>query len=51
MKDNVKHAENLGRFPANLLHDGSDEIEKLFPDVGTSERKNMTIVNKNVRST
>lgn len=24
--------KNNGRYPANLIHDGSDEIEKLFPE-------------------
>jgi site-specific DNA-methyltransferase (adenine-specific) len=26
--------ENTGRFPANLIHDGSDEVVKLFPETG-----------------
>jgi DNA modification methylase len=26
----------LGRFPANLIHDGSDEVEAVFPDTGKS---------------
>lgn len=26
-------AHTLGRFPANLIHDGSDEVVGLFPDV------------------
>lgn len=25
-----------GRFPANLIHDGSDEVEAVFPDTGKS---------------
>src|SRR5690554_3770083 len=28
---NTKHT---GRFPANFIHDGSEEVEKLFPDSG-----------------
>jgi len=36
---------NTGRFPANLIHDGSDEIKKGFPDTGKSERKTMTVNN------
>jgi len=26
----------LGRWPANLIHDGSDEVVRLFPDTGKS---------------
>lgn len=26
------HKEVQGRFPANLIHDGSDEVEELFPN-------------------
>lgn len=33
----VAKAESLGRFPANLIHDGSDEVLEGFPDrVGMS---------------
>ena len=28
--------QKLGRFPANLIHDGSDEVLALFPDTGKS---------------
>jgi site-specific DNA-methyltransferase (adenine-specific) len=28
------NAEALGRFPANLIHDGSDELLAAFPDAG-----------------
>jgi site-specific DNA-methyltransferase (adenine-specific) len=31
MFDDVK-AQQLGRFPANFIHDGSDEVLQLFPD-------------------
>ena len=27
---------DLGRFPANLIHDGSDEVEAVFPQTGKS---------------
>jgi hypothetical protein len=27
----------LGRFPANLIHDGSDEVVRLFPVTGPSK--------------
>ena len=26
------YPENLGRWPANIIHDGSDEVVELFPD-------------------
>ena len=29
---NVAKSESLGRFPANLVHDGSQEVLELFPD-------------------
>lgn len=32
----VAAAELLGRWPANLIHDGSDEVVALFPDTGKS---------------
>jgi site-specific DNA-methyltransferase (adenine-specific) len=28
--------KELGRFPANVIHDGSDEVVELFPDTGKS---------------
>jgi len=31
--------ERVGRWPANLLHDGSDEVLALFPDTQRSVRK------------
>ena len=31
-KNNVASASQLGRFPANLIHDGSDEVVGEFPD-------------------
>jgi DNA modification methylase len=30
-KARAAHAESLGRWPANLIHDGSDEVVGLFP--------------------
>lgn len=30
----VEKANELGRFPANLIHDGSDEVMGLFPNAG-----------------
>jgi site-specific DNA-methyltransferase (adenine-specific) len=32
VRDNVVKAEALGRWPANLVHDGSDEVLAAFPD-------------------
>lgn len=32
----VTTEHNYGRFPANLIHDGSDEVVGLFPDTGKS---------------
>ena len=28
--------DSVGRFPANLIHDGSDEVEAVFPQTGKS---------------
>jgi len=36
IRENVQKAETLGRFPANLIHDGSDEVLAGFPDTGKS---------------
>jgi site-specific DNA-methyltransferase (adenine-specific) len=37
-----------GRWPANVIHDGSDEVVELFPDTksGTLNRANITAENK-----
>jgi DNA modification methylase len=32
--DDGKFTQSLGRFPANLLHDGSEEVVALFPETG-----------------
>lgn len=32
--EKVAKAETIGRFPANLIHDGSDDVLELFPDTG-----------------
>ena len=29
---------NLGRFPANLIHDNSEEVRECFPDLGRSSK-------------
>ena len=31
--------EHTGRFPANLIHDGSDEVRECFPDAGKGNGK------------
>lgn len=31
-KSSVAKSENMGRFPANLVHDGSQEVLELFPN-------------------
>jgi len=40
------YLQPTGRFPANLIHDGSDEVVGLFPDVKTGNIK--PYLNKNV---
>jgi len=37
----------LGRWPANLIHDGSDEVVGLFPDVGGGTFKGATARKRN----
>ena len=36
-RQSVAKAEELGRWPANLIHDGSDEVVGLFPQTGPSK--------------
>ena len=31
--------DNLGRWPANLIHDGSDEVQSIFPDTKSFKSK------------
>jgi site-specific DNA-methyltransferase (adenine-specific) len=33
-------SHNQGRFPANFIHDGSDEVLALFPDTNPAKRSN-----------
>jgi site-specific DNA-methyltransferase (adenine-specific) len=35
-RQSVAKAEELGRWPANFIHDGSDEVAGLFPQTGVS---------------
>jgi DNA modification methylase len=37
--------EREGRWPANLIHDGSDEVVRLFPQTGVSRGGNSTQIN------
>ena len=32
----IEKANTLGRWPANVIHDGSDEVVRLFPETGAS---------------
>jgi DNA modification methylase len=41
----VLELKPAGRWPANLIHDGSDEVVSLFPDTGTSKGGNSTQIN------
>jgi site-specific DNA-methyltransferase (adenine-specific) len=36
LKADYKSPDQIGRFPANFIHDGSDEVVALFPDTGKS---------------
>jgi site-specific DNA-methyltransferase (adenine-specific) len=36
---NAQKAETLGRWPANLIHDGSDEVVSLFPSTTQSSAR------------
>ena len=37
--------ESIGRFPANIIHDGSEEVLKIFPETGKSSKS--IVSNKN----
>lgn len=43
---NIQMYKGNGRFPANLIHDGSDEVEAVFPQTkaGVAVRRNKGIV-------
>lgn len=38
----IKQDYNMGRFPANLIHDGSDEVVGLFPNTKSGDLKKGT---------
>jgi site-specific DNA-methyltransferase (adenine-specific) len=44
----LEKLKTLGRWPANFIHDGSDEVLQLFPDTktGTAVRRNIGISDK-----
>ena len=35
-QESLRKLQELGRWPANFIHDGSDEVVALFPDTGKS---------------
>ena len=37
---NAENTHTMGRWPANLIHDGSDEVVGLFPEAGNGWKKN-----------
>jgi len=41
----IEKANALGRWPANLIHDGSDEVMGLFPQTGISRGGNSQQIN------
>jgi site-specific DNA-methyltransferase (adenine-specific) len=43
VNENVARAETLGRWPANLIHDGSDEVVGLFPQTTSGSFREGTI--------
>lgn len=38
-RENMVTPERTGRFPANFIHDGSDEVVSLFPNTKSGSRK------------
>jgi DNA modification methylase len=41
------YPEGLGRFPANFIHDGSDEVLELFPIAGNKWKRNYGVEDYN----
>lgn len=37
-KQNIAKSEELGRYPANLIHDGSEEVVDLFPNTKSATK-------------
>ena len=44
---NPKENNSIGRFPANLIHDGSEEVEAVFPDTKSGKDKTDTPTSSN----
>ena len=38
----VERTQNLGRWPANVIHDGSDEVIGMFPDTAPNRRNEVS---------
>ncbi|MBK9272899.1 MAG: site-specific DNA-methyltransferase [Saprospiraceae bacterium] len=47
-KGTATPANNLGRFPANLIHDNSEEVRECFPETGVSKGGNVGVLNNKV---
>lgn len=47
-KRGIIHKIDKGRYPANLIHDGSDEVLKHFPDAGGGYGKKGSFKNTNL---
>jgi len=45
-KETGNETSPLGRFPANLIHDGSDEVVELFPETKGDSRKSKSTYDK-----
>lgn len=46
-REKIAHAESIGRWPANVIHDGSDEVVTLFPDSAGGAFKGPTAWKRN----
>jgi hypothetical protein len=51
VRANVERSEALGRWPANVLHDGSDEVEAAFAAFGTKTSGKLSPEHKVKKST
>ena len=47
-RDGFDGGTHTGRWPANLIHDGSDEVVRLFPETGTSRASRLGEMHGNV---
>ena len=46
VRANVARSETLGRWPANVIHDGSEEVIAAFPETGLSSGGGMKDLRK-----